>query len=142
VQKDALYGPELAAFHGIFAQVVLGLLVTLAVYTARPAPVTGSDADARRLNKWAQVLAHLIFVQVVFGALVRHFPVPINQRLHLLTAFLATATAVWVLRAVLTDSAARGRAGALAWALAALVALQLYLAVEAWMSKFGAAALT
>src|SRR5262249_13101499 len=108
---------------------------------ARPSASAGIDADARRVHRGAQVLAHLIFVQVVFGALVRHFPVPLNQRLHLLTAFVATATAVWVLRAVLADSAARGRAGGFAWALAGLVALQLYLGVEAWMAKFGASAL-
>jgi hypothetical protein len=141
VQKDALYGPELAAFHGVFAQVVLGLLVTIAVWTGRSAASAGADADARRVHRGAQVLAHLIFVQVVFGALIRHFPGPLSQRLHLLTAFLATAVAAWVLRAILVDSAARGRAGALAWALAALVAFQIYLGVEAWLAKFGASAL-
>jgi len=136
VKLNELVGTDLAAFHGVFAQVVFGLLVSLAAYTARPS-ANAATSEGKRLHRWSQVLAHLIFVQVVFGAMVRHYPVPLTQRLHLLTAFLATAVAVWVLRAVFADSNARGRAGAFAWALAGLVALQLYLGVEAWMAKFG-----
>jgi hypothetical protein len=44
---------------------------------------------------------------------------------------------VWVLRGVFADSGTRGRAGAFAWALSALIALQIYLGVEAWLAKFG-----
>jgi hypothetical protein len=76
-------------------------------------------------------------LQVAFGAMVRHFPTPLTQRLHFLTAFAATAVAALVLRAVLCDPAARRHAGRFAWALAGLVALQLYLGVEAWLAKFG-----
>src|SRR5206468_2101200 len=65
-------------------------------------------------------------------------PDPLTQRLHFLTAFLATAVAVCVLRAVFADGAARARAGRAAWALAVLIAVQLVLGVEAWMAKFGA----
>jgi heme A synthase len=137
VKLNALAGTDLAAFHGVFAQVVFGLLVTLAVVTARPVLVGSAGTEARRLHKWALVLAHLIFVQVVFGALVRHYPVPLNQRLHFLTAFLATVIAVLVIRAVLTNPAARARAGTLAWVLAGLVAVQVYLGVEAWLARFG-----
>jgi hypothetical protein len=79
----------------------------------------------------------LIFVQVIFGALVRHFPTPLTQRLHFLTAFLATAVAVLVLRVVFANADARGRAGFVAWAFAALIVLQIILGVEAWMAKFG-----
>jgi heme A synthase len=137
VKLNELVGADLAAFHGVFAQVVFGLLVTLAVITARPGTAVSADPAVRRLHRWAMVLAHLIFLQVVFGALVRHYPVPINQRLHFLTAFLATVLGVLVIRAVLTDPAARARAGALAWTLAGLVAVQLYLGVEAWLARFG-----
>ncbi len=137
VKLNELVGTDLAAFHGVFAQVVFGLLVTLAVVTARPAAHASSGPESRRLRLWASALAHLIFLQVVFGAFVRHYPGPLAQRLHFLTAFAATAVAVWVLRAVFTDPDARRRAGTFAWALAVLIALQLYLGVEAWMAKFG-----
>ncbi|QJW93846.1 COX15/CtaA family protein [Frigoriglobus tundricola] len=135
VKLNELVGTDLAAFHGVFAQVVFGLLVTIAVLTVRPTVYTGPAA--RRLRLWASGLAHLVLLQVVFGALVRHYPLPLSQRLHFLTAFAATAVAVLVLRAVFYDPAARRRAGAFAWALTALLVAQLYLGVEAWMAKFG-----
>jgi heme A synthase len=138
VKLNELVGADLAAFHGIFAQVVFGLLVMLASYTARPLPSTGDPAAARRLWRCASLFAHLVFVQVVFGALVRHFPTALSQRLHFATAFVATGVAVWLIRAVLVDPDARRRAGLAAWMLAVLVALQLYLGVEAWLAKFGA----
>lgn len=136
VKLNELVGTDLAAFHGVFAQVVFGLLVMLAVMTARP---TAADLGerGRRLRLWASAFAHLIFLQVMFGALVRHYPTPLAQRLHFLTAFAATAVGVLVLRAVFADPAARRRAGPFAWALVVLIALQLYLGVEAWMAKFG-----
>ncbi len=136
VKLNELVGTDLAAFHGVFAQVVFGLLVMLAVMTARPT-ATDLGERGRRLRLWASAFAHLIFLQVVFGALVRHYPTPVAQRLHFLTAFLATAVGVLVLRAVFADPAARRRAGPFAWALVVLIVLQLYLGVEAWMAKFG-----
>ena len=138
VKLNELFGADLAAFHGVFAQVVFGLLAMIAAYTARPIATTGDPATARRLWHWANVFAHLIFVQVVFGALVRHYPSHLSQRLHFVTAFLATGVAVWLLRAVLTNPDARRRAGLAAWALGGLIAVQLYLGVEAWIVKFGA----
>jgi cytochrome c oxidase assembly protein subunit 15 len=137
VMLNELVGPDLAAFHGVFAQVVFGLMVALAVVTTRPGLAISAGPESRRLHRWAVILAHLIFVQVVFGALVRHYPVPLSQRLHFLTAFLATGLAILVIRAVLANPLARTRAGALAWVLAGLLLLQLYLGVEAWMARFG-----
>jgi heme A synthase len=137
VQKNDVYGPELAAFHGVFAQVVFGLLVMLAVYTGRPTAASGDPVSAGRLRHWANAFAHLVFLQVVLGAYVRHFPDALSQRLHFLTAFAVTALAVWLIRAVFADSAARSRAGWVAWTLAALLVAQLYLGVEAWLARFG-----
>ncbi|MBN9121748.1 MAG: hypothetical protein J0I06_21850 [Planctomycetes bacterium] len=138
VKLNELVGADLAAFHGVFAQVVFGLLAVLAAYTARPVAVAGDPAAARRLWRWAVLFAHLIFLQVVFGAWVRHFPAPLPQRLHFLTAFLATAVAAWLIRAVLANPDARRRAGRAAGVLAGLIAFQVYIGVEAWLAKFGA----
>lgn len=135
VKLNELAGTDLAAFHGIFAQVVFGLLAAVAVLSARPSVSRGASS---RLAHSAAMLALVVFVQVAFGAMVRHYPVPLSQRLHFATAFLATALAVWVLRAVFADPAARARAGWIAPALAALLAVQLYLGIEAWLAKFGA----
>ncbi len=132
VKLNELVGTDLAAFHGVFAQVVLGLLVTVAVLTHRV-----SAGSRSGLSRWALALAHLIFLQVIFGAWVRHFPAALPQRLHFLTAFAATAIAVWLIRAILADSASRTRAGWVVWALAAVLVLQILLGVEAWMARFG-----
>ncbi|MCS6864294.1 MAG: COX15/CtaA family protein [Gemmataceae bacterium] len=136
VKLNELVGTDLAAFHGIFAQVVLGWLVTLAVLTARPASQERTES-VRRWAGWSALFAAVIFLQIMLGAWVRHFPTPLPQRLHFLTAFLATAVAVWLLVAVFADAAARSRAGWVAWALTGLLVLQLYLGVEAWMTRFG-----
>jgi hypothetical protein len=132
-----LFGADLAAFHGVFAQVVFGLIVALAVTTARRGSPAEAGSGARALHRSALLLAHLIFVQVVFGALVRHFPNHLNQRLHFLTAFLATALAALLIRAVLANPAARARAGWVAGLCAALLVAQVYLGVEAWLARLG-----
>jgi heme A synthase len=131
VRLNELIGPDLAAFHGVFAQVVFGLLVSVAVLTRAP---LGAKS---RLSRWVMALAHLVFLQVIFGAWLRHFPSALPQRLHFLTAFAATAMTVWLLRAIFADPVARSRAGWVAWALGALLVLQLMLGVEAWMMRFG-----
>jgi heme A synthase len=137
VRLNALKGPELAIVHGIFAQVVFCLLVSLAVVTSRPATTELPEGSRRLLNRLSLGLVAILFVQLIWGALVRHTPNALNQRLHLLTAFLAVALAVWLIRAIATNPAARARAGFTAWLLAALIAVQVTLGVEAWMGKFG-----
>lgn len=138
VKLNDWIGSDFPVIHGVFAQVVFGLLVMIAAYSARPAALTGDPTEARRLRRWANAFAHLIFLQVVFGAMVRHYPLPLPQRLHFVTAFAALALAMWLLRAVFVSPDGRARAGWAAWALSGLIALQLYLGVEAWMAKFGA----
>ncbi|MBX9580546.1 MAG: COX15/CtaA family protein [Gemmataceae bacterium] len=136
VRLDALVGAELAPAHGVFGQITFALLVALAVLTA-PAPASDPPpAAARPVRHLTLVLVGLLVVQLVWGALVRHRPDSLNQRLHLLTAFLVVATAAWLLR-VGFASAARPRVAPLGWVLGVLLALQVTLGVEAWMGKFG-----
>jgi heme A synthase len=136
VKLNELVGTDLAAVHGVFAQVVFGLLVSIAVLAARPPVTRLPEPQGRVLRRWSVVLVGLLFVQVVWGAMVRHDPTPLTQRLHVLTAFLATALAVWVLHGVFTLPAIRLRVGTLGWLLVGLLALQVYLGVEAWMVRF------
>lgn len=136
VRLDALYGPELAPIHGVFAQVVFCLLASLAALTGPPVTTELPDSLRRRLNRLSLGLVAVLFVQLIWGAMVRHAPNAINQRLHLMTAFLAMAVAVWLMRACLT-SAARERVAFGCGVLGALIALQVMLGVEAWMGKFG-----
>jgi heme a synthase len=135
VRLDALFGPELAPIHGIFAQVVFCLLVALAVLTGRPVASDLPDAARRNLNRLSLLLLGILFVQLIWGAMVRHAPDSLNQRLHLLTAFLAVALAVWLIR--IGFNTARQRVAFTGWVLGLLIALQVLLGVEAWMGKFG-----
>jgi heme A synthase len=134
VKLNVFVGTDLAAYHGVFAQVVFALLVSVAALTGKP---RGSGSRYCALLPYAALVAALMFVQIALGAWVRHFPAALPQRLHFLTAFLATAATVWLVLAVRRDPDARDRAGWIAKALAHLLILQLILGVEAWMARFG-----
>ncbi|MFO0826182.1 MAG: hypothetical protein U0792_24205 [Gemmataceae bacterium] len=134
VKLNELVGTDLATVHGVFAQVVFGLLVSLAVLTARP---VSAATISRKVRMGSVVLAVLVFVQIVWGAMVRHDPTALTQKLHFLTAFAATGIAVWLLVGIFADPAAKSRVKIGAHLLSGLLLLQLYLGVEAWMEKFG-----
>ncbi|QDU23327.1 COX15/CtaA family protein [Urbifossiella limnaea] len=140
VKLNELVGTDLAAVHGVFGQVTFAVLLTVAVLTARPPAGDVPDADRRRLGRLGLGLVAVLFVQLVWGAWVRHAPDALGQRLHFLTAFVAVATAVWLLRLGFTGPA-RPRVRVWGTALGVLVALQVTLGVEAWMGKFGGATL-
>ena len=137
VMLNELVGTDLATVHGIFAQVVFCLLVSIAVLTGRRPGIELPETSARTLTRQATTLAVLLFVQIVLGAFVRHAPTPLTQRLHFLTAFVATALAVWLLVRVFALPTARARVGWAGWLLAILLTIQIVLGVEAWMAKFG-----
>jgi heme A synthase len=139
VKLNELVGTDLAAVHGIFAQVVLSLLILLAVLTEKLSFTSQqSEKSAKSLGMWAFALTALLFVQIIWGAIIRHDPTPLMQRLHFLTAFLALTIAVLLLRAVFANAEARSRIGWIGLVLGGLLVAQLYLGVEAWLVKFGA----
>jgi cytochrome c oxidase assembly protein subunit 15 len=135
VRLDALFGPELAPIHGIFAQIVFCLLVALAVLTGRNTASDLLESSRRILGRASLALVGVLFVQLLWGAMVRHRPDSLNQRLHLITAFIAVGVAVWLIRAGL--QLAKPRVRVVAHLLSALLLLQVLLGVEAWMGKFG-----
>ncbi|MFV1980087.1 MAG: heme A synthase, partial [Rhodothermia bacterium] len=74
--RVVLVSLDLAVVHALTAQLFLGILVTLAVMTsagwlALPDRVELSD-DRHRLARWAMITTAAIFVQIGFGALLRH----------------------------------------------------------------------
>ena len=137
VRLDALIGPDFAMIHGAFGQVVFCLLVSLAVLTGRPAEADLPAESRRTPGRLAVTLVGLVFVQLVWGVMVRHAPDALSQRLHLLTAFAVVAAAVWLLRAAFTTPAVRARVAPAGWVLGVLLVVQVGLGVEAWMGKFG-----
>ena len=143
VQLNALFnmGPNLALIHGCFAQVVFAVLVGLAVFTSRSwvAPTERvSPEQGVALRRWSLLTAALAYVQVVFGAVVRRTELPLGPRLHLLFAFVVVAAVVWLAKLAFESREQSVRASVVL--LAGLVAVQLFLGVEAWLAKFPAVA--
>jgi cytochrome c oxidase assembly protein subunit 15 len=143
VTEHARWGLQLRIVHGCFAQVVLALLVSVAVFTSpswiAPLPVSMERGAAGRLRRSAGLALALIYLQIVFGVLLRHTYDPLAQRLHLLTAFAALAAVVWMIKILLEQP---DRALALAaGVLACVLGLQLLLGVEAWMVQLSSGTL-
>jgi heme A synthase len=140
VNLNAVMGSDLALVHGCFAQLVFALLVSVALFTSRgwgAAPEAPADPkDSVRLWRWALAITGLVYLQIIFGAVVRHRDVPFGARVHLLVAFGVVAAVAWLVKLAL-DS--RPRSGALTGPvllLAGLVGVQLVLGVESWLSRF------
>jgi cytochrome c oxidase assembly protein subunit 15 len=139
VRLNELVGIDLAAFHGVFAQVVFALLVGLAVLTAAPpARAELPEAVRQRCRRLATILAGIVFVQLIWGSLVRHNPTPAVQRLHLIFAFAVVAQFMSLVKFARSVPAAWARLRPALLTLSGLVVVQVLLGVEAWMGKFQA----
>ncbi len=127
----------LALVHGCFAQAFLGLIVSLVVVTSsfwHTAVAEPEIARNEKLKVLAWALAPIVYLQLVFGAVLTHT----GQRLdaHLLFAGVATLTIVLVVVQVLaqeTPSAALRRP---TLALIALLGVQLSLGLGAYLWRF------
>ncbi len=137
VKFNALAGTNLAIVHGCFAQVVFSVLVSLAVLTSVPnAFAVLSDEESNRLQRWSLMLPALVFLQLIWGALVRHTNGSLAQRMHFITAFIVVASVVWFGRAVFATPATRRAMGRTMLVLAILLTLQVLLGVESWLGKY------
>jgi cytochrome c oxidase assembly protein subunit 15 len=137
VVLNEIAGTDLAALHGVFAQVVFSLLVAIAVLASRKAQAALLEADdQRRLRVPLRVLVGLLLLQLVWGAILRHADRTFAARLHLLTAFAVVGGAVWVVLRIREIEAARKHLRGAVRVLEILLVVQLLLGVEAWFGKF------
>ena len=136
VRLNDLLGPDLALVHGTFATLVLSLLIAIPVLTARPPSEPLPVATRRKLMWQTAALALFAFIQVVWGALVRHMPSPLSARMHLLFAFVVVGFATLTIKQALADPVSKRRFSWPARILMALVTVQILFGVEAWMGKF------
>jgi len=134
VRLNELFGTDLAMVHGIFAQVVFALLVTIAVLTARR-KVGEEVLNESRLRFWTLMLVGSAFIQLVWGAMVRHHGTSVMQRLHFMTAFVVFGFALWTVREAM-NSRSWPRWSFTCKLLMGFLAFQILLGVEAWMGKF------
>jgi heme A synthase len=137
VMLNELVGTDLATVHGIFAQVVFCLLVTISVLSGPHSSEDSPRPHAKSLDRAALILVVVLFAQIILGAFVRHSPTALTQRLHFLTAFVATGGAVWLMIRIAAQPAAKSRVRSSSSWLGVLLAVQLFVGVEAWMEKFG-----
>lgn len=140
VYLNVIFGTGLAAVHGTFGQAVLCLLIAV---MAMSKPLSAErelpDVDRQRVGRLAIALPVLVFVQLVWGVMVRHYGTPLAQRLHVLTAFVVAGLAVWLAARCVVTPSGRRHLGLAAYHLLAIVGVQVLLGVEAWMGKFAAA---
>lgn len=136
VRLHALLGPNLALVHGVFAQVVFCVLVSVMVLTSPRRPCEIAEEDRVPLRRRAMFLVGIVLLQLVWGAMIRQDHGKVAARLHLLTAFGVVATATWLVVGMTrrpTTWMAMRRLGIL---LTGLLVGQVILGVEAWLSKF------
>lgn len=136
VRFNALAGTDLALYHGCFAQIVFGLLITIAVLTRRPSAATIPDAAFRKLRWQTVCLVLFSYTQIVWGAWIRHAPDAVGNRLHLIFAFVVVGFATLTIKQAMSDSHTKAKLKLPAFILMGLITLQILLGVEAWVGKF------
>ncbi len=137
VLENVVAGRELATIHGCFAQLVFALLVSIGLFTSawwkESSPVLEAERGLAKLASWAAAATYL---QVVFGAILRHTYSGFGQRMHLVTAFVVVVLIAWLCKRVLLDGEGHRRLRAAVGLVAVLVFLQVMLGIETWISRF------
>jgi hypothetical protein len=100
-----------------------------------------SEEARARLNGTALTLVLLVFLQLIWGSIVRHNPTPLMQRLHLFTAFAVVAVAVWSILSAQSIAGAAERMHRSHTLLGMFLVAQVVLGIEAWMGKFASGTL-
>ena len=139
VYLDQLVGPELSQIHGTFAQVVFATMCCVPLLAAAPSPERQlPEYDRRRLGTLSLALVAAVFVQLIWGVIVRHTGSPLAQRLHILTAFAVVGLGIWLATRAFASPAGRRVLGFGIWHLLLMFAVQVALGVEAYLGKFAA----
>ncbi len=131
IELHALYGQNLAWIHGCFAQLVFAVMVLAAVSSGGEPAYAQPSRPLRRAGLHAVVF---VYLQLVLGGLMRHFPSPLVLRLHLLGAFAVTASLVWL--AVKSRSVDPLVYNRLAIVVYLLLAFQVMLGTESFFSWY------
>ncbi len=139
VYLDQLLGTELSQIHGTFAQCVFAAMCCIPALAAAPDPSRElPDSERRRLAMLSLALPALVFLQLIWGVVVRHTGSPMAQRLHMLTAFAVVGVGVWFAARALATPSGRRTLGFGLRHLLMMFAVQVALGVEAYLGKFAA----
>ncbi len=131
-------GLTMALLHGCTAQLVFALLVGVALWSSTAWQRLGCEnpADFLPTRRASLMLVGVMYLQIVFGAIMRHKELALGTRFHIWLAFAVVAAAVWLgVRVLQTQPAGSvGRRGV--WILWGMLTLQLLLGLESMFSKF------
>ena len=127
----------LAIIHACFAQAFFALTASLALFTSRSwlqTSVKIEATDTARLRNLSLITLSLIYIQFIFGAVLRHT----GERLdaHLLFAGLVTIHIFLLLRRILKNHLEDSSFVRLTLLLSGLLAVQLTLGFGAYLAEF------
>lgn len=137
--RVVLLNQPLAIFHACLAQAFFALLVSLAVATSwfwEHAAEQPRLLDALRLRSMALTAVSLVYLQIVWGALLTHTGTRLDA--HLLFAVLVTGSACLLVVCVLSRYADRTELRRPALLLLALLMTQLGLGLAVYLWRFTA----
>jgi cytochrome c oxidase assembly protein subunit 15 len=127
----------LAIVHAAFAQAFFALTVSLAICTSpdwRSEPTDPPVADGGRLSRLCAATTGLIYLQAIFGAVLRHTGERIDA--HLFFALLVTLHVIFVCLRIVKSHARRSKLSRPAYTLGTLLFLQLVLGAGSYFGKF------
>jgi cytochrome c oxidase assembly protein subunit 15 len=127
----------LAIVHGTVAQAFFALTVSLAIFTSAEWREESADkplTDGARLSRLCAVTTGLVYVQAVFGAVLRHT----GERLdaHLLFAALVALHVIFILARVMRLHSDQPKLARPARFLGILLLLQVMLGIASYFGKF------
>ena len=127
----------LAIVHAAVAQVFFALTVSVALLTS-PEWREGAEApplrDGERLRRLCALTTGLIYIQVIFGAVLRHTGTRLDA--HLLFAAAVAVHVILVMTRVARSHSGHAQLTRPAFALGVLLAVQLGLGVFSYLGKF------
>ena len=129
----------LAIIHACFAQAFFALTASLALFTSRSWLQTSTrieTTDAARLRNLNLITLGLIYIQFIFGAVLRHTGNRLDA--HLLFAGLVTIHIFLLLRRILKNHPENPSLVRLILILSGLLAVQLTLGFGAYLAEFTA----
>jgi cytochrome c oxidase assembly protein subunit 15 len=127
----------LAIVHAAFAQAFFALTVSLAIFTSPDWNSEPSDkpiTDGGRLSRLCAVTTGLIYLQAIFGAVLRHTGERVDA--HLFFALLVTLHVIFILVRIMKFHAHRPKLTRPACFLAVLLLFQLMLGAGSYFGKF------
>jgi heme a synthase len=127
----------LAIVHAAFAQAFFALTVSLAIFTSpdwNSEPSDKAISDGGRLSRLCAVTTGLIYLQAIFGAVLRHTGERVDA--HLFFALLVTLHVIFILVRIIKFHAHRPKLTQPACFLAVLLLLQLMLGAGSYFAKF------